>query len=170
MFHNTPLVLLSLKWNYSSLFFLMHDDNVSHIYIAKEILSCQCATRKNIYSRFLGMIVVFLQFVFSISQPKNVHKVPSGACFFVWQKFPCISCVTWSPNIIKDGSRSVMHSSSRLFSKPTADCCSNFLFKFPFLSKKSSISTFPPSSLIISAPLQLWLKSLLDPGQCVNTS
>lgn len=36
----------------------MHDDNVSHVYIAKEILFCQGATKGNIYLRFLGLIVV----------------------------------------------------------------------------------------------------------------
>lgn len=49
---------------------LPHNDNVPLVYIAKEILFCQCATKENIYLRFLGLIVVSVKFVFSISQFK----------------------------------------------------------------------------------------------------
>lgn len=35
----------------------MHDDNVSNVYIAMEILFCQCAAKENIYLRFLALIV-----------------------------------------------------------------------------------------------------------------
>lgn len=48
----------------------IHDDNVPHVYIAGEILFCQCAAKENIYSRFLCLIVLFKKFVFSISQLK----------------------------------------------------------------------------------------------------
>ncbi len=48
----------------------MCDGNISHVYIAMEILFCQCATRENIYSRFLGLIMVIVKFVFSTSQLK----------------------------------------------------------------------------------------------------
>lgn len=69
----------------------MHDDNVSRVYIANEMQLCQCAAKKNICLRFLGMITVFVQFVFSICQLKKRQRAANSASFFFFSlnaKFP----------------------------------------------------------------------------------
>lgn len=62
----------------------MHNDNVYHVYIAMEILFCQCATRENICLRFLGLIEVFVKCVFTINQLKILLYCQGPAVVFVF--------------------------------------------------------------------------------------
>lgn len=62
----------------------MHDDNVSHLYIARKYCSVSVLQRKNIYLRFLDLIVVFVNFVFSISQLKMLTYCQWGLHFVLY--------------------------------------------------------------------------------------
>lgn len=117
-----------------------------------------CYKGKNIYLRFLDLIVVFVNFVFSISQLKMLTYCQWGLRFVLLSVCQDLHCIFlfYYLKIEKSKSPRVVWTVVKDFSKkPTADCCFNFLFKFPFLSKKSGISTFPQSPLNISASLQL---------------
>lgn len=127
----------------------MHDDNVSHVCIANEILACQCDIKQNICVRFLALIVKFLQFVFSISLPKKCTCTSKCGWLF------CISVVKYQ-NITKSKLQSLVKKNRKwLFKKPTADCCFNFLFKFPLFVKEKQYFNFPTisSQYICPAPI-----------------
>lgn len=107
MFHNTPLVPLSCENEIIHHCFHAWWQCFSYLHCQGNTVLSMCYKKKHL-SKIFGHDCGVLQFVFSISQLKNVNIVPSGACFFVWQKCPCISYVLWSQNISKGESQSVM--------------------------------------------------------------
>lgn len=138
----------------------MHDDNVSGLH-ARKYCSVSVLQRKNIYLRFFGPDWGVCEF--HLFNKKTFLVLWWGLRFVVFcplhAKISTVFfCFLPSQNISRRKSPQVAQTVVEDFSKkPTADCCFNFFSRFTlfFLSRNSSISTFPQSPLNISAPFQL---------------